>query len=54
MAVEDTESTQGAMTVKARLKRYLTALVSTVAAVSLLPLAGSMLPVATFVAGGSV
>jgi MSHA biogenesis protein MshM len=35
MAVEDTESTQGALTVKARIKRYLTALVSSVAAFGL-------------------
>jgi MSHA biogenesis protein MshM len=31
LAVADTESTQGALTVKARIKRYLTALVSSVA-----------------------
>jgi MSHA biogenesis protein MshM len=35
LAVADTESTQGALTVKARIKRYLTALVSSVAGVGL-------------------
>jgi len=35
LAVADTESTQGALTVKARIKRYLTALVSSVAAFGL-------------------
>jgi MSHA biogenesis protein MshM len=35
LAVADTESTQGALTVKARIKRYLTALVSSLAACSL-------------------
>lgn len=35
LAVADTESTQGALTVKARIRRYLTALVSSVAAFSL-------------------
>lgn len=39
LAVADTESTQGALTVRARLKRYLTALVSTLAAFHWLPLA---------------
>jgi MSHA biogenesis protein MshM len=54
MAVEDTESTQGALTVKARIKKYLTALVSTVATVSLLPLSTFVLTGASFVAGGPV
>jgi hypothetical protein len=35
LAVADTESTQGALTVKARIKRYLTALVSSVAVLGL-------------------
>ena len=35
LAVTDTESTQGALTVKARIKRYLTALVSSLAAIGL-------------------
>ncbi|MBI5783733.1 MAG: hypothetical protein HZA69_08315, partial [Gammaproteobacteria bacterium] len=54
MAVEDTESTQGALTVRARIRKYLTALVSAVAAVSLLPLTTLVLSGASFVTGGPV
>lgn len=54
MAVEDTESTQGARTVKARLKRYLTALVSAVTVVSLLPLTTLALSGASLITGGLV
>ncbi len=54
MAVVDTESTQGALTVKARIKRYLTALVSTMAAVNLLPLVSLMLSNGSPITGGMV
>ncbi len=51
MAVADTESTQGLGTVRSRILRYLTALVSVLAVVSLLPLAH--LTLSAF-AGGAV
>ena len=54
MAVADTESTQGALTVKARIKKYLTALVSAVTAISLLPLTTLVLTGATLVTGSPV
>jgi MSHA biogenesis protein MshM len=43
LAVADTESTQGALTVKARIKRYLTALVSSVAVFGLTLMSGASL-----------
>jgi MSHA biogenesis protein MshM len=54
MAVVDTESTQGASTVKATILKYLTALVSAVTVVSLLPLAALALSAASLMTGGSV
>ena len=52
MAVADTESTQGLVTVRARILRYLTALVSTLAIVSLLPLTALVLSAVSAIAGG--
>jgi MSHA biogenesis protein MshM len=54
MAVADTESTYGLSTVKAKILRYLTALVSVMAAVSLLPLTTLALSGASLITGGSV
>lgn len=54
MAVADTESTYGLSTVKAKILRYLTALVSVMAAVSLLPLATLAFSGASLITGGSV
>lgn len=54
MAVADTESTYGLLTVKAKILRYLTALVSVMAAVSLLPLTALALSSASLITGGSV
>ncbi len=54
MAVADTESTHGLLTVKAKILRYLTALVSIMAAVSLLPLTTLVLSGASLITGGSV
>lgn len=54
MAVADTESTYGLLTVKAKILRYLTALVSVMAAVSLLPLTTLALSGASMITGGSV
>ncbi|MHB8535920.1 MAG: ExeA family protein [Sulfuricaulis sp.] len=54
MAVADTESTHGRVTVKARILKYLTALVSVLAMVSLLPLATLMLSTLSTFTGGAV
>ena len=54
MAVVDTESTQGASTVKATILKYLTTLVSAVAVVSLLPLAALVISGVSPMTGGSV
>ena len=54
MAVADTESTQGASTVKATILRYFTSLVSAVTTVSLLPLVALALSGASLMTGGSV
>jgi MSHA biogenesis protein MshM len=54
MAVADTESTQGVLTVKSRILRYLTALVSAMAAVSLFPLTALVLSGASSITGGLV
>jgi MSHA biogenesis protein MshM len=53
MAVADTESIQGRLTVKTKLLRYLTALVSAVAVVSLLPLTTLALKSAALIMSGS-
>jgi MSHA biogenesis protein MshM len=53
MAVADTESTQGVRTVKAKILKYLTALVP-VAAISLLPLVSIALAGVSLISGGSV
>jgi hypothetical protein len=45
LAVVDTESTQGALTVKARIRRYLTALVSSLAAFGLTLLLSGVSPI---------
>ncbi len=54
MAVADTESTQGILSVKAKIMKYLTALVSAVAAVGLFPLTTLVLSGASLMTGGSV
>lgn len=54
VAVADTESTQGVLTVKSRIIKYLTALVSVMAAVSLLPLTTLTLSGASLMTGGCV
>jgi MSHA biogenesis protein MshM len=53
MAVTDTESTQGLITVRSRILRYLTAWVSVVALVSLLPLAHLAVSAVSALAGGA-
>ena len=54
VAVADTESTQGVLTVKSRIIKYLTALVSVMTAVSLLPLTTLTLSGASLMTGGCV
>ncbi|MHB8622269.1 MAG: ExeA family protein [Sulfuricaulis sp.] len=54
LAVADTESTHGLLTVKAKILRYLTALVSVLAVVSLLPVTALARAGASWITSGSV
>ncbi|MHB8743028.1 MAG: ExeA family protein [Sulfuricaulis sp.] len=54
LAVADTESTHGLLTVKAKILRYLTALVSVLAVVSLSPVTALARAGASWITGGSV